>query len=321
MTGFGADLLVIDDPIKDRVEANSEVRRNQVWDWYTEVAKTRLQRGGLELLMMTPWHEDDISGRIQNSAGASRWTVLRLPALCDDPATDPLGRTQGEVLWPDGPPLPSVALGEISTRAFQALYQCAPTAQDGDIFQRAWMNRRYKRLPELKRAAFYVDGAWTGKKSPGVSSSRSAIGVWGTDGIDYYLVHAWAELVEYPELKRKVVDSYRHWRPIAPSFTPCVEKAASGIPILQEMKRSSSIPFVGVNVDQSKVVRAEAVSQLFESGHVLLPESAPWLDDWIEEHIKFPTGTTDDLVDTTSGCLARLSMASTMTFGVAKNRK
>ena len=319
MTGFGADLLVIDDPIKDRAEANSATRREQIWDWYTEVAKTRLQRGGLELLMMTRWHEDDLAGRILESAGASKWTVLRLPARAEE--GDPLGRPIGEALWPDGPPLPDPALGEITTRAFTALYQGRPTADDGDIFQRAWMNRRYKTLPALKRAAFYVDGAWTGKSSAGVSSSRSAIGVWGTDGIDYYLVHAWADHVEYPDLRTKVRDAYAHWRNVAAAFTPCVEQAASGIPILQELKRSSAIPFVGVKVDQSKVVRAEAVSPLFESGKVLLPESAPWLDDWIEEHIKFPTGTTDDLVDTTSGALARLSMGTTISFGVAKNRK
>lgn len=98
------------------------------------------------------------------------------------------------------------------------------------------------------------------------------------------------------------------------------EDAASGIPIIQEFKRTLTIPIVGVTVDKSKYTRAEAVTPLFEAGKCYLPEDAPWLDEWIEEHVSFP-GKHDDLVDTTSGALARLTNASTLTWAVARNVK
>ena len=86
----------------------------------------------------------------------------------------------------------------------------------------------------------------------------------------------------------------------------CVEDAASGIPLIQEFARSTGIPIVGVKVDKSKYVRAEAVTPEFESGRVYTPADAPWFDAWCEEHIAFPAGKHDDYVDTTSGALSQL---------------
>jgi predicted phage terminase large subunit-like protein len=86
----------------------------------------------------------------------------------------------------------------------------------------------------------------------------------------------------------------------------CVEDQASGIPLVQELRRSTSIPIIGVQVDASKYVRAESVTPEFESGRVYLPEGASWLDGWIEEHIRFPSGAHDDFVDTTSGALGQM---------------
>lgn len=327
LTGFGANLLIIDDPVKDAEEAFSEVDREKKWEWYLRVARTRLRRGSSRLLCQTRWHEDDLAGRIMNSAAAHRWTVLTLEARCTDADKDPLHRPVGEVLWPGGPEIPTPGDGETTTKVYEAMYQQNPTPDDGTVFKRAWFNKRYDELPtNLTKAAFYVDGAWKGKEpgqksDQGISGSRSAIAVWATDGIDYYLVYAWADRVEYPELKTKVPAVYYAYRHVAPSFTPCVESAASGIPILQELKRSTNIPFVGVNVDVSKIVRAEAQAGLFEGGKCYLPKQADWLDMWIEEHVKFPGGKTNDLVDTTSGALARLRGGSDFGFGSIGKRR
>jgi predicted phage terminase large subunit-like protein len=312
-TGFGARLLAIDDPIKGRAEANSLTQREAQWEWYCEVARTRLARDPRELLVTTRWHEDDIAGRIQNTPAASKWEVLRLPAIAEE--NDPLGRAPGEPLAPElGIEIPRPELGEISARGFEALYQGNPTPQEGDLFKRAWFGQRYRQLPELKRAALYLDGAW----KEGVGTDRSAIGLWATDGINYYLVDAWAAQAEYPDLKQKFKDYWNRWHGIVPQLVPCVEDAASGIPIIQELRRTTNIPIVGVRVDKSKYTRAEAVTPLFEAGKCFLPEDAPWLDEWVEEHVSFP-GKYDDLVDTTSGALARLANASTLTWAVARN--
>lgn len=315
MTGFGAHLLAIDDPLKGRAEANSETHREGQWEWYTEVARTRLMARAIELIATTRWHEDDICGRILNTKAASKWTILRLPAIAEE--NDPLGRAVGEELAPElGIEIPRPDLGEISTRGFEALYQGNPTPQEGDLFKRAWFGQRYRALPTLTKAALYLDGAW----KEGVANDRSAIGLWATDGVNYYLVDAWASRVEYPDLKTKLKDYWERWNGLAPTMWACVEDAASGIPIIQELKRTTSIPIVGVTVDKSKWTRAEAVTPIFESGHGYLPEAAPWLDEWIEEHVGFP-GKHDDMVDTTSGALAKLATASTMTWGKAKNIK
>lgn len=99
MTGFGAHLLAIDDPIKGRAEANSQLQRESQWEWYTDVARTRLMARARELLVTTRWHEDDIAGRIHDTLAITKWTVLSLPALAEE--NDPLGRAPGEALAPE----------------------------------------------------------------------------------------------------------------------------------------------------------------------------------------------------------------------------
>jgi len=302
MTGFGAHLLVIDDPVKDREEADSANAREKNWSWYTEVARTRLMRGGRQLLCMTRWHDDDLAGRLLNSKDAKNWDLLTLPLYALE--NDALGRSEGELLWPEGElPIPSVAEGTISSRGFEALYMQRPQPDDGSIFRAGWMLNRYDTEPPAKRGCMFVDGAW----KEGIANDRSAIAVWSTDSINYHLRHAWGARVEYPDLKQKVLDIYAAWKPRVPNLTLCVEDAASGMALVQELKRSTNIPVIGVPAKGSKEARAEAITPLFESGKAFLPREAEWLDVWIDEHLRFPAGKHDDFVDTTSGALARLS--------------
>jgi predicted phage terminase large subunit-like protein len=322
--GFGANLLVIDDPVKGRKQANSETYRESTWEWYTEVAARRMQANlrtpkrtaAKELICTTRWTEDDIPGRILNSGAASKWEVLRLPAIAED--DDPLGRPKGAELAPElGVYIPQPALGEISSRGFEALYQGNPTPLEGNLFKRSWFERRYRALPgNIRKGAIFLDGAW----KEGVSNDRSALAAWVTDGVDYFIVDAWADRVEYPDLKVLARDFWFKHRHDAPAMAFCVEDAASGIPIIQEFKRSTSIPIVGVTVDKSKFTRAEAVSGLFEAKKVVLPDpdvfEAPWIHDFVEEHIKFTgeAGMADDYVDTSSGALARLANISQLSW-------
>lgn len=136
ITGKGADLLLIDDPVKNAEEANSEVYRDKVWDWWSSTAKTRLQPGGKVILVMARWHEDDLSGRIQASQGSMEpWTVLRLPALAE--ADDPMGRAEGDALCPEMWPK-NVLEGVRAENpyVFAALYQQSPAPAEGLIFKR-----------------------------------------------------------------------------------------------------------------------------------------------------------------------------------------
>ncbi len=319
LTGFGANWLIIDDPVKGHEQAASLVYRDKAWDWYTTVARTRARNPFHQLIALTRWHDDDLLGRILNTKAAKKWTILRLPAHAE--ADDALGRAIGESLWPEelgGPPLPSVALGEISSRDFQALYQGDPSPADGDTFKSAWFSRRWRNLDAiLEGMAMLViacDGAW----KEGVENDQSALGTWAMleredYGREYALIHGWSARVDYPKLKRIVRSYAEEFRPHA----LLVEDAASGIPLVQELRPSSDFPVIGVPTGRaSKTARAEAITPQFEAARVALPDAeSPWLTEWIKQHLRFPSGTRDDFVDTTSLALGYLGRTSRRSWG------
>lgn len=174
ITGFGADLLVADDLVKGREEADSPAIREATWRWWTEVAQTRLQPRAVVLLTATRWHEDDVPGRVLSSPGAHRWTVLSLPALAEE--GDPLGRREGEPLWPDWFPRERLLAlrAELGERAFLALYQQAPTSDAGGIFRREWLAGRWSALPP-QGWAWPIVQAVDASFGKGVGSDWSAI--------------------------------------------------------------------------------------------------------------------------------------------------
>ena len=313
MTGFGAHTLIIDDYVKNREDADSEVIREKQWQWFTSTARTRLMPGGAIVITATHWHEDDLLGRILNGPGAARWRVVRLPALAED-ADDPLGRAEGEALWPawyDAAALAEIRQ-DIGSRDWSALYQQRPTADEGGLFKRAWMRRRHSNAPDLTTIVQAVDAAY----KTGVANDYSVIATWGTDGVDFYLLDEWRGRVEFPDLRSAILAQFEEHRPSA----VLIEDTAAGQSAIQELRRSTMLPVVPVKVTASKEARAAAVSPLFEAGKVSLPEHAAWISDWIDEHAAFPTGRFDDRVDTTSMALTRLSQVPDLTqlYGVGR---
>jgi len=306
MTGFGANLLIIDDPIRDREAADSEGQRDRVWEWYGEVARTRLMPRAVQLLTQTRWHDDDLAGRILNSEDQRNWTVLTLPAIAEE--SDALGRSPGDVLWPQWYPRERLeqqrtVMGE---RAFGAVYQQNPIPATGGIFKPEWFVSRYDSLPDLRGYDTIVfqaiDGAW----KTGVSNDYSVVATWATDLRNYYLIDVARKKVEFYDLKRLVVDKFDEYRPRA----VFCEEAASGYALLSELRRTTNIEIIGISPKGSKEARAEAVAPMFEAGRVYLPAQAPWLEAWIHEHLRFPGGAHDDMVDTTSLALLKLRDAA-----------
>ena len=312
MTGFGAHLLIIDDPFKDRAQANSSTFRNGAWDWYTNVAETRMMEGGRQLVMATRWHEDDLIGRLLSSPTGHEWTVLRLPLYAEE--NDCLGRIPGELLWPGGNlPIPQ----NLSPRDFAALYQQRPEPDDGSVFKRAWMERRWRVLPEITKSVLAVDGAW----KEGIGNDRSAIAHWGISGTDYVLIDFWSGRVEYPDLKKQIAIMIERANQVHKPSSILIEDAASGIGLIQEMKRTSTLPIIGATPRSSKESRADSASPTFEAMKVILPEGASWLEAWISEHIVFPNGKHDDSVDTTAYAIDKLARGSGWSFGSLKTMK
>lgn len=299
LTGHGAHILSMDDPYKSREEAESPTVRERVYEWYTQTAYPRLEPDGAVILIMQRWHHDDLAGRLLRAQShADQWHVVCLPAIAEE--QDELGRMPGDPLWPerftrDDLERIKAAMGGY---AWSSQYQQRPSPSKGATFRREWMEKRYHETPILPTVIQTVDSAF----KTGVSNDYSVIATWGTDGKNYYLLDVWRERVEFPDLVAAIKAQAARWRPNA----VVIEDAASGQSAVQTLKRETNLPIVGQRFKGSKQSRADSVSPLFEAGKVYLPESAPWLSDWMEEHVQFPKAPHDDTVDTTSMALLRL---------------
>ena len=305
LTGFGGTLAVLDDPIKGREEADSEIVRDHTWSWYQDVFSTRVQRNGVLLVTGTRWHEEDPIGRILNSPGASDWTRLRLPYLAE--ATDQLGRTPGDTL-PIFGLVPSVEKGEISANSFASLYQQNPTPAGGGVFKPDWMRRRYcvghsgekcpknaAPLPQDRRRWRVIQTVDLGGKQ-GVGHDPSAIATWGYDGLSKYVLDYWSSQAEYADIKPMFVQRYYEQN----ARTMFIEDATWAQPLISDLRRETGVLVVAVRAKGSKWTRADEASPEFQASRVVLPCTAPWLDGWVHEHVSFPNGAHDEAVDTTS---------------------
>jgi phage terminase large subunit-like protein len=210
-----------------------------------------------------------------NGPGAEEWERLVLPLYADEGVDDPLGRASGEMLWPArfaASDIPSVTKGEISSRSFAALYQQRPQPAGGDLVKLDWLSARYKRLPTELTTIAALDAA----TKTGVGNDYSVIVVLGVAQQAYYVLDV---------VRRKVE-------------------------LVQTLRRETRLPIVSVVPHGSKIARFEAVSGLLESRRVLLPEDAPWLDEFERELLSFPGGKFDDQVDALVLGLSRASVGS-----------
>ncbi len=158
ITGRGADLIIIDDPIRSREEANSERWRDRIFDWYTNDIYTRLEPGGAIILIQTRWHEDDLAGRILASPDGPNWTVIQLPAEAEK--DDPIGREEGAALCPERFDLPALYdIKSVMGLDYYALYQQRPMAQEGGLYKKAWF--RYATAEEVAEPPIWCGtGTW-----------------------------------------------------------------------------------------------------------------------------------------------------------------
>lgn len=318
LTGRPADLMVIDDPIKDRKEADSEVYRQSVWDWWIDVASTRLAPGAQVVLILTRWHDDDLAGRLLKAEDGHLWRVVNLPALADhDPAkgqTDPLGRAPGEFLVSARGRTPeqwAAIRTRVGARSWAALYQGRPSLAAGDVFKRdqwrtydtpQWIDRG-----DGTRIVTHADDlliSWDLTFKDTAASDYVAGQVWMRRGADAYLLDQVHDRMDFPATVRAFRSLAARW----PQATlKLVEDKANGPAVIAMLRRK--VPgIVPVEPDGGKVARAAAVTPLIEGGNVWLPapELCPWVEDLVEEAAAFPTGTHDDQVDAMTQALNRL---------------
>lgn len=309
ITGNRADLLVIDDPLKGRADADSPTIREKIWEEYKSSLRTRLKPSGAIVIIQTRWHEDDLSGRILpkdwngqsgwvTAQDGEQWYVLCLQALCER-ADDPLGREIGEWLWTDWftPAHWAQERRTQGSRNWDALYQQRPRPQEGGVFQEAWAGRY--RTPPAQRTLLVqsIDTAY----KPAQHNDPSVVSTWAITPSGYYLLHVWRGRVGYPALKRTVLNLASQWKPDA----VLIEDKASGQSLIQELREGKNPPpVIAIEPEGDKLTRANAVSPLFEAGQIFLPEQADWLIDYESEVFAFPLSTHDDQVDSTTQFLA-----------------
>lgn len=305
ITGQGADLIVIDDPVKSRIEANSLAYRERCWDWYTDDLYTRREPGCSIILIMTRWHNNDLAGRILESEDASNWDVINLPALAE--SNDPLGRLEGEALCPER--YNRDALLEIKSvqhGSFDALYQGRPSSIEGEIFKREYW-RYYREVPIFDKIVHSWDTAF--KK--GAENDFSVCTIWGQSKSGYYLLYRWKQRVEFPELKMTVILLANQ----VPANEILIEDKASGQSLIQELQRETRLPIIPYKIDRDKVARANAVTPIIEAGKVYLPENADWgVQDYIDCLAAFPNDEHDDDVDSTTQALSRMNNSISLSF-------
>lgn len=302
ITGEGADLLLIDDPIKNREEANSETYREKLWNEWQNTLLTRLQAGGSVIVILTRWHEDDLAGRILSSETGEEWTLINLPAEAE--TGDILGRAIGDPLWPEGgfdKEWMALKKREIGSQAFTALYQQRPAPQEGELIKRVWW-KFYKELPsDLDEILQSWDCTFKDLKD-----SDYVVGqVWGRKGADRYLIDQVRARMDLPATL-VAVKSLSAKHPAA--HAKLIEDKANGTAVIQVLKRDIQ-GLIAVEPAGGKVSRLQAVSPQIEAGNVHIPDPsiAPWVHDFIEECAAFPFGKNDDQVDSMSQALFRMS--------------
>ncbi len=306
LTGFTADILNIDDPVKGPEEANSQTRRNNLWDWYISVAETRLHNDSQKLLTMTRWNEDDMAGRILNME-KELWEILKFPAIKEDDSNPDDPRLIDEALWPEKHSLQRLKnIRKKSERIFVSLYQQRPSPEEGDIIKKAWF--KYFTIDQLPKEIirdFYSDTAY-GKEA----SNNSATMNYSIRDDNLYIWDMWVVNLSFPKFKKAYINHIETHGYTGSS--ECVfEPKATGISIVQELETMKLSNGRKINVIEdeppkdSKLTRATAASPVMESGRVFLLEGASWVDSFLTECTSFPNGKFTDQVDTLTGVIKR----------------
>lgn len=264
ITGKGAHLLIIDDPVRGRQEAESALMRERTWDSYTNDLYTRLEPGGAVVLIMTRWNDDDLAGRMLRRT--SGWKVIRLPALAE--AGDLLKRPAGTALWAARYPAARLEeiRGDVGFYAFTALYQQAPKSREGALFKAGWIDdARVKQAKDLRRIVVAVDPAATSSSG----SDETGIVVAGMaykDRVSEGYILADGSLRGSPDAwARAAIGLYRKYKADA----IVVETNQGGEMATNTLRTiDRNVRVVSVTAKRGKALRAEPVAALYEQGRV-----------------------------------------------------
>lgn len=320
LTGRGADVIIIDDPMKPD-EALSETRRTAVNEWYDNSLLSRLnsKENGVIIIVMQRLHQDDLVGHVLDRG--EQWEVLSFPAIAEVyekyTVESPVGpfvyeRHVGDVLDPSRESLQTLQNIKLVGGAynFASQYQQNPAPLGGAMVKTEWL-RYYNPDGPLPNFT-YVLQSWDTANKSGELNDFSVCTTWGAYDKHYYLLDVFRNRLNYPDLKRMVLRQIDKHEP----RIVLIEDRASGTQLIQDLTADGVYqakpypPPPGTD----KVMRLHAQTARFENGHVLLPSSAPWLEDYRRELTMFPGGKFDDQVDSTTQALDHMSFGKCLTI-------
>lgn len=297
--------VIIDDPVKSRAEAESELQRNSVWNWYRDDIFTRLQPNGKIIIIMTRWHQDDLVGRILASENADLWRVVNLPALAED--NDVLGRSRGEALaeeWYSQRRLLEIKK-ELGVASFTSLYQGKPTPDEGSRFRAEWF--KYYREEQDRYLLSTSASAWKAVQKKDIRKFQ-IVDVAATENkrSDYFVVKTYGVTPNldllYLDMYREKAETVRHVDIVTSQFNKHnpefvgIENESYGITLVQSLLKSG-IPIVKLSADRDKYSRTLTAVSMYEGGRIYHPQGAFWMSDVESELLQFPWGAHDDIVD------------------------
>ena len=316
LTGRGADLLIIDDPVKDALEAQSSIYRDRTWNWYVSTAYSRLEPGGRVVLIQTRWHEDDLAGRVLSlldEPGSEEWKIIHLPAI----------NKAGEALWPERYPVEVLRKIEktVGRRVWQALYQGSPVPEEGALVERDWFTM-VEAPPSgdgIRRVRYWdfaavesTDADYTA----GLLMSKTPDNVFTIEHVIRFQLS--------PEKRNRMIRrlAERDHGLYGPGVKVFFEQepGASGI----DMAKSIVNLLAGFDVKAnrptgSKEVRFDPFRAQAESGQIRIAVG-DWNKEYFSELLSFPYGAHDDQVDCTSGAFNALSLRMDNYLDYLKNR-
>ena len=296
ITGRGAHIALIDDPFKDREEANSETMRARVYNWYTSTLYTRLMPGGAIVLIMTRWHEDDLAGRLLEDMknGKDQWKVINLEAIENE------GTNKEKALWPEWYNLKALhrIKKAIGPKDWSALYQQKPQPDEGTYFKREWFDQNRFRLGDEPPTRNYQSSDFAVSEDEGQDPDYTELGIWGLDkDSELWALDWWYNQDTADIWIDKLLDQYK--RKQAMAFfgeTGVIKKAIE--PFLKKQSRKKNIfpRAEWISRTKDKAAMARAFQGMASMGLVHIPHT-DWGDRLIEQLVAFPSGKHDDAVD------------------------
>jgi len=300
LTGNPIDYGIIDDPVKDSLEAQSASIRRRNWEWYNDVFCTRCHNRSKKILIMTRWHEDDLAGRIL--AKEDDWKIVSLPAIREDTNNPDDPREIGSVLWPERHSAEKILqVKALSERTFISLYQQRPAPVEGGLFKRSWF-KYYNTKTGTPPKFDTIIQSWDCTFKDALTSDFVVGTVWAKAGVETYLIDMVRGQWSFSETVKQM-------RLLSEKYPQCdqvyVEDKANGTAIIDTLKQEIA-GIIPVSPTESKESRASAISYVIEAGNVYFPSDANWLQSFIEEIAVFPNGKHDDMVDSMTQALYKL---------------